>query len=159
LSQYQIAIISLSGVLALLALTVILLLYIFRHQLWQLKYQLAKYRLGKKVLSTNMVNDKFLYDAFVSYSSADESWVLNQLVEQLENDQQSESGPIKLCLHERDFQIGLPIADNIVLSLQNSATCILVLTEKFTESYWCNFEAQVAHHMFQEQNRESNLVK
>jgi hypothetical protein len=159
LSTSEKAVISLSGVLVVLVLIVIGLLYRFRHQLWQFKYQLAKYRLKKKELNVNMVNNQFIYDAFVSYSSADESWVLNELVEHLESNYQNESDQIKLCLHERDFQIGLPIADNIVLSLQNSATCILVLTEKFTESYWCNFEAQVAHHMFQEQHREQNLVK
>ena len=153
MSTYEVAVISLSGILVLLAMVVILLLYIFRHQLWQLKYRIAKYRIGK--LNKNTTPEKFTYDAFVSYSSEDENWVSNQLVEHLEN---NESDQIKLCLHERDFKIGLPIADNIVLSLQNSASCILVLTDKFTESYWCNFEAQVAHHMFQEQNREKKLV-
>jgi hypothetical protein len=96
----------------------------------------------------------FQYDAFLSYASADEVWVLQQLVEKLEKEEN-----FRLCLHERDFQIGRPIADNIVFSLDQSSCCILVLTEKFTESYWCNFEAHVAHHMLQEQGRMENLVK
>ena len=158
MSNLEIAVISLSGTLVILVLIVIGLLYKFRHQLWQFKYQLAKYRLGKKGLNKNMAQEEFTYDCFVSYSSEDESWVLNQLIEHLENNQQNERDQVKLCLHERDFKVGLPIADNIVLSLRNSASCILVLTKKYTESYWCNFEAQVAHYMFQEEKREARLV-
>ena len=128
-----------------------LFIHIFRSEFWRIKYLLARYRLGKN--QPEVVN-KFEYDAFLSYSSADEVWVLQQLVEKLEKE-----GQFRLCLHERDFQIGRPIADNIVFSLEQSSSCIIVLTEKFSQSYWCNFEAHVAHHMFQEQGRVDNLVK
>ena len=114
------------------------------------KYKLAKYAMQRNKLK---VDKRFEYNAFLSYSSSDEAWVIHQLVEKLEKEDQ-----FRLCLHERDFQIGQPIADNIVLGLEQSSSCILILTEKFTESYWCNFEACVAHHMFQEQGRMDNLV-
>ena len=125
----------------------------FRFEFWLLSYRLAKYRLRNK----NFVqgDKEFAFNAFVSYSSADEEWVLNELMDNLEN---SSNETIRLCLHERDFKIGLPIAENIVLHLEQSATCIMVVSEKFTQSYWCNFELQVAHKMFEEQSRQNKLV-
>jgi hypothetical protein len=57
------------------------------------------------------------YDAFVSYSSRDESWVMNELVQNLES-AGPDGGRFKLCMHERDFKVGLPIADNIVASIK-----------------------------------------
>uniref|UniRef100_A0A672KKV2 Toll-like receptor 4b, duplicate b n=1 Tax=Sinocyclocheilus grahami TaxID=75366 RepID=A0A672KKV2_SINGR len=42
------------------------------------------------------------YDAFVIFSSYDEVWVMNELMENLENS----VPPIQLCLHMRDFQAG-----------------------------------------------------
>ena len=128
--------------------------YLLRYQIWNIKYKLAKYRLKR---SASQPSDVYMYHAFVSYSSTDEEWVANELVKKLE--QVDDGIPIKLCLHERDFQIGRPISENIVLSLEQSACCILVLSEKFTKSYWCNFEAHVAHQMFQEENRMDNLVR
>ena len=150
LSKNDVIIITLATLLVITA-GVSLLLHFFRSEFWRFKYLLAKYRLGR---NKSKLSSSFEFDAFVSYSSTDEAWVLNQLVEKLESSNEG----LKLCLHERDFQIGRPIADNIVSSLEKSSSCILVLTEKFTKSYWCNFEAHVAHHMFQEQGRVKNLV-
>uniref|UniRef100_A0A672KPP6 Toll-like receptor 4b, duplicate b n=1 Tax=Sinocyclocheilus grahami TaxID=75366 RepID=A0A672KPP6_SINGR len=45
------------------------------------------------------------YDAFVIFSSYDEVWVMNELMENLENS----VPPIQLCLHMRDFQAGKSI--------------------------------------------------
>ena len=132
------------------------LAYLLRYQIWNMKYKLTKYRLK---ISAFQPSDDYIYHAFVSYSSADEEWVANELVKKLEHGDTHDGKPIKLCLHERDFQIGRPISENIVLSLEQSACCILVLSAKFTKSYWCNFEAHVAHQMFQDENRVDNLVR
>ena len=133
----------------------IVLFYICRYKIWSLRYRLAQYRLRGQ---TADFSDGYLFDAFVSYSSADEDWVLNELVQKLESQTEGTKSSFKLCVHERDFQIGLPIADNIVLCLHQSNTCILVLTEIFPKSFWCNFEAHVAYQMFIDQGRLNNLV-
>uniref|UniRef100_A0A087YT03 Uncharacterized protein n=1 Tax=Anopheles darlingi TaxID=43151 RepID=A0A087YT03_ANODA len=44
--------------------------------------------------------DLFVYDVFVSYSENDRSWVLNELLPNLER-----SEDIAVCLHERDFKV------------------------------------------------------
>ena len=130
--------------------------YKFRFEFWLLSYRMAKYQLRNK----NFVQGAkdFAFNAFVSYSSADEDWVYNELVNNLENSSNNGEEEIRLCLHERDFKIGLPIAENIVFHLEQSAACIMVVSEKFIQSYWCNFELQVAHKMFEEQSRQEKLV-
>jgi hypothetical protein len=43
---------------------------------------------------------------------------------------------VHLCLHERDFKLGRPIAENIVAALEESRTCIIVLTAAYAQSSW-----------------------
>lgn len=45
------------------------------------------------------------FDAFVSFSSRDEAWVLGELAPRLE--EQGEPR-LKLCLHNRDFEVSQP---------------------------------------------------
>ena len=130
--------------------------YKFRFEFWLLSYRFAKFRLRKQTFVQDA--QEFEFTAFVSYSSADEEWVYQELIENLENSSSGSQDRIKLCLHERDFKIGLPIAENIIFHLEQSANCIMVVSEKFTQSYWCNFELQVAHRMFEEQSRSDKLV-
>lgn len=40
------------------------------------------------------------YDAFISYTDRDRPWVIEKLIPRLEN-----LGNVKICLHERDFQV------------------------------------------------------
>ncbi|XP_036429884.1 toll-like receptor 4 [Colossoma macropomum] len=81
------------------------------------------------------------YDAFVIYSSKDESWVMDELVENLENG----IPPIHLCLHVRDFEAGKAITSNIIdEGIMGSRKIIVVISKHFIESSWCRFEFEVA---------------
>ena len=75
------------------------------------------------------------FDAFVSYHSKDRPWVCNTLMPQLED----EHG-FKLCVHERDFEIGIPIRENITKAVNSSRRTIVVLTPEYAGSFWCNLE-------------------
>ncbi|KAK7100625.1 uncharacterized protein [Littorina saxatilis] len=88
-------------------------------------------------------NDGLLYDAFVSYVSRpeDEDFVYTHLRPKLEQ----EMG-FKLCLHQRDFVIGETISNNICDTLENTRRFILVLTPRYLESEWAEFEYQKAFH-------------
>uniref|UniRef100_A0A671R176 TIR domain-containing protein n=1 Tax=Sinocyclocheilus anshuiensis TaxID=1608454 RepID=A0A671R176_9TELE len=55
-----------------------------------------------------LLNATFRYHAFISYSQHDSTWVGSQLVPELER-----SG-LSLCVHERDFEPGKWIVDNII---------------------------------------------
>uniref|UniRef100_A0A4W3KJB0 Toll-like receptor 22 n=1 Tax=Callorhinchus milii TaxID=7868 RepID=A0A4W3KJB0_CALMI len=99
-------------------------------------------------------NQTHLYDAFVSYNTHDEQWVLNELLPNLER-----NNKWKLCLHHRDFEPGKPIIDNIVDSIYKSRKTICVISRHYLESEWCSKEIQVASFkLFDEHNDVLVLV-
>ncbi|XP_050095980.1 toll-like receptor Tollo [Anopheles aquasalis] len=95
-----------------------------------------------------------LFDAFVSYSSKDESFVAEELAPMLENGDPS----YKLCLHYRDFPVGAYIADTILQAVESSRRTIMVLSENFIKSEWCRFEFKSAHHQVLRDRRRRLIV-
>eukprot|EP00064_Thunnus_orientalis_P004565 superscaffoldBa00000416_g4577 len=86
---------------------------------------------------------KFQYDAFISYSSKDEAWVMRQLVPNLEKPASGLPG-LRLCLHHRDFRPGTAILENIEAAIYNSRHTICIVTRHFLRSEWCSVEFQLA---------------
>ena len=82
-----------------------------------------------------------IYDAFVSYSGSDCHWVLNTLGHRLEN----HDPPYRLCVHDRDFLVGVSIQENIFNSVDQSKRMIMVLSNNFLKSEWCLLEFRAAH--------------
>ncbi|XP_052873342.1 toll-like receptor 4 [Anopheles cruzii] len=97
--------------------------------------------------------DGFLYDVFVSYSEHDRSWVLDELLPNLER-----SEDISVCLHERDFKVGVSILENIIHCMDQSRTLLLVMSEHFLLSHWCQFEMHLAQHRLLETRREHLIL-
>ncbi|XP_073690244.1 toll-like receptor 4b, duplicate b [Garra rufa] len=94
------------------------------------------------------------YDAFVIFSSYDEVWVMNELMENLENG----VPPIQLCLHMRDFQAGKSIASNIIdEGILGSRKIIVVVSQHFIDSAWCRFEFELAQSRFL-MERNANII-
>ncbi|KAL6095162.1 uncharacterized protein ACO6RY_16420 [Pungitius sinensis] len=87
--------------------------------------------------------DNFQYDAFVSYCSKDEAWVMEQLVPNLERPAEGEAG-LRLCLHHRDFRPGAAVLENIEAAIHSSRHTICVVTRHFLQSEWCSVEFQLA---------------
>ena len=102
-------------------------LFLFIHCGWRFCYSYTK--------------DEASYDAFISYSSKDSDWVIDQLMNPLEN----LNPPYNLCLHERDFLVGVPICDNITKAIEGSKCTVCVVSKNWLESDWCQFEFRVAH--------------
>ena len=48
------------------------------------------------------------------------------------------------CIDDRDFTPGVPILDNTVDAIHSSYKVILVLTDHFVSSQWCQYEADQA---------------
>lgn len=91
-----------------------------------------------------------VFDGFVIYSEPDKNWLYNNLLPFLEKQH-----GYKLCIHDRDFQYGRLIVDNIVENMKNSRKIVLILSESFAESKWCQFEVLLAHERFLEQGPDS----
>ncbi|XP_039281793.1 toll-like receptor 4 isoform X2 [Nilaparvata lugens] len=90
----------------------------------------------------------YRYDVFVSYAGIDRDWVIDRLVPNLE----TESG-IRICLHERDFQIGVGIMENIVDCIDKSQCLLLVISKSFVKSKWCQFEMNLGQYFTIESNK------
>ncbi|XP_013185473.1 toll-like receptor 6 [Amyelois transitella] len=93
------------------------------------------------------------YDVFVSYCHDDRAWMLDQLLPHLEMDCN-----VSVCLHERDFQVGLSILENIVSCMDRSRTITLVISRQFLLSQWCQFEMHLAQHRLLETRREDLML-
>ncbi|KAM4624501.1 uncharacterized protein ACJ7VT_005351 [Polymixia lowei] len=87
--------------------------------------------------------DRFQYDAFISYSSRDEAWVMEELVPRLEK---PDAGMprFRLCLHHRDFRPGAAVLENIEAAIYGARRTICVVTRHFLCSEWCSLEFQLA---------------
>lgn len=110
---------------------------------WHVQFKMAKWKRLKNGPDQDGDEDGYLYDTFVSYSSEDHEWVNGLMTRNLEPG-------YRLCIHERDFELGRSIVDNIVDCLSKSRHCLIILSNAYVKSDWCNFEAQVAHSMMKD---------
>ena len=78
------------------------------------------------------------FDALVCYKfDTDNDYVINKIMNSLE---QICEPPLKLCVHERDFLPGLHIKDNIKDAITKSNSAIIVMSQAFIDSVWCQEE-------------------
>ncbi|KAG2464246.1 toll-like receptor 13 [Polypterus senegalus] len=99
---------------------------------------------------------RYRYDAFVSYSSKDEVWVLEQLLPNLEGS--SDQADCRLCLHHRDFVPGNPIVSSIVDAVYTSRKTLCVVSSNYLLSEWCSMEVQVALHRLFEEHQDVLVI-
>ncbi|XP_017292469.1 toll-like receptor 2 [Kryptolebias marmoratus] len=125
------------------------------HVFWYLKMiwaWLKAKRSSRKRSKRSEESDPLLsFDAFVSYSEQDASWVESFLVPELEepsgdaSESPSSSRPLTLCLHKRDFLPGQWIMDNIMSAIERSRRTVFILSENFVQSDWCRYELDFSH--------------
>uniref|UniRef100_A0ACB8EUM3 Uncharacterized protein n=1 Tax=Sphaerodactylus townsendi TaxID=933632 RepID=A0ACB8EUM3_9SAUR len=98
---------------------------------------------------------RFEFDAFVSYSSQDQEWVLQHLVPNLE-----QNGPpfLNLCLHNRDFVVGKAVVDNIIESLYSSRKTICVISHNALGSHWCSLELSLATYRLMAEQEDTLIL-
>ncbi|XP_070299975.1 toll-like receptor 13 [Salvelinus sp. IW2-2015] len=138
----------------ILLLTIIPLLY--NKLYWKLKYSYYVFRswFGQHWRRLRQKEEHCKYDAFISYNSADEPWVLDQLLPNLEGNGAS----FRLCLHHRDFELGRNIVDNIVSAVYSSRKTICVVSRNFLCSEWCSLEIQLASYRLFHELRDVLLL-
>ena len=129
---------SVSGCLFLLVLTVSLSVYCSREIIKVCLYNRYGFRFNKR----DERNDGKQFDAFISYSQKDQKFVTKALVPKLEQ----KKPYYHLCLHYRDWPIGGAIAQTICESVEKSRRTIILLSENFMKSEWCQYEFKAAHY-------------
>lgn len=120
-----------------------ILVYIYR---WHLRYWLFLIRIylirkGKMRNITDQTYTNYQFDAFVSYCNQDQNFVI-KLVKMLEKNEPY----LRLCIYERDFQVGTFISESVLDHISKSRRTVLVVSESYAKSYWCNWESQIAEH-------------
>ena len=98
-----------------------------------------------------------MYDAFVSYSSNDEEFILRELVPHLEDNKDGRQC-YKLCVHYRDFAVGASIAESILSAVKSSRRVIIILSENFLSSEWCQYEFQTAHYQLLKERKNRIIM-
>ncbi|XP_075468946.1 uncharacterized protein LOC142502040 [Ascaphus truei] len=101
------------------------------------------------------VRGQYQYDVFVSYNTLNENWVTEQLLPNLE-----QKGPpfFRVCIHNRDFEIGRDIVDNIVDSIYKSRWTICLITHSYLQSYWCSLEMRMATYRLVAESKDSLIL-
>lgn len=79
-------------------------------------------------LATEVVPSQ--YDVFIDYSHRNRNWVLEFLLPQLD------AAGVKVCIDERDFELGAPIMLETERALHASRYILLVLTPDYMQSDW-----------------------
>ncbi|CAG2240817.1 Toll-like receptor 4 [Mytilus edulis] len=112
---------------------------VYRYR-WKIRYM---YYMTKGKYSYQKISpdddDEYTYDAFISYSDDDRSFVLKDCIEKLEKEEN-----FRLCIHQRDFMPGQDITVNITNCIHTSRSTVCLITRKFLESYYCMFEFNMA---------------
>lgn len=75
---------------------------------------------------------------FISYSHDDKAWVWEELLPRLEG------VGLRVCIDDRDFEIGVPIMANIQMAVDASQYTLVVLTPAWIDSEWTEFERLLA---------------
>ena len=126
-------------------------IFLYRHR-WDVRYYMLK--MSHKGQNYQRLVDQsrnYLYDAFVAYDKDDTGWVRNELISHLEStmadgneDHQFSRKHMRLCIHERDFEPGKCIEENIVTAIEQSKMVLVVISKNFLNSNWCRFELEMA---------------
>ncbi|XP_073237948.1 uncharacterized protein [Porites lutea] len=91
------------------------------------------------------------HQLFVSYSSKDMAWINENLIPILENKK------ISYSIHTRDFELGLPIVQNMADSVYGSRKVLIVLSDNYLASNFCREELHMAVQR-EADSRDSSLI-
>ncbi|XP_045172600.2 toll-like receptor 4 [Mercenaria mercenaria] len=125
-----------------LFLAIIILCIIYRYR-WDLRYfyYSMKLRMNRKGLLLHPDDDdgEFTHDVFISYANENGTFIKNDLIPELEDKRQ-----LRLLVHDRDFELGEFVSDNIVRAISTSRKTLITMSRHFLASDWCIFEMNMA---------------
>ncbi|CAG2236208.1 CD282 [Mytilus edulis] len=138
-----------SSVISVFILAIILGIVYYRYRF---AFEYFFLRIKMKLRHYQPLSDEFEYDAFISYSHKDVTWVTNLY------DKLKPKG-FELCLHHKDFLAGVPIAGCIVKTINSSRKVVFIITKDFLESSWGSYEIEMTRmHAFREGSESMVIV-
>jgi Leucine-rich repeat (LRR) protein len=125
---------------------------VYRYR-WHIGYIYFLLRARRREAREIQDDTQYVYDAFVVYNRTDVSWVKDQLLPAMQ-----EKADLTLCVHDRDWLLGRDIVDNIVQSIESSRKILLVVSNAFAISQWCQLELTMAQHRLLEEDRNALIL-
>ncbi|XP_052062957.1 toll-like receptor 4 [Mytilus californianus] len=123
------------------------LIYSFR---WRISFYL--YKRFRNMLEKGIAVN-FKYDVFVFYPEGGLSWVKYVLIPKLER-----KWGLLMCIPDRDFIVGKPIADEIADNIEQSRHIIFLVTASFKHDTWGEYAIERAKYHHFSQNLQKIIV-
>ncbi|XP_076078285.1 toll-like receptor 4 [Mytilus galloprovincialis] len=134
---------------SIIILAIITTVVFFRYK-YAVEYFLLRFKM--KMRNYNELQQGYTYDAFISYSHTDSSWVKQF------HDKVNSMG-FELCLDDKDFIAGKGIAENVVNAIDSSRRVIFIITHNFLKSTWGSYEMEMTRmHAFQKGREDMVIV-
>ncbi|XP_076109052.1 toll-like receptor 4 [Mytilus galloprovincialis] len=133
------------------AFAILALLFGIIYYRYRFAFEYFFLRIKMKLRHYQPLSEEFNYDAFISYSHYDKTWVKSL------HDRLQTKG-FSFCLDDKDFLVGVDIAECVVKAINSSRKVIFVITEDFLNSSWGTYEVEMTRmHAFRE-GRESMVI-
>ncbi|XP_060689458.1 toll-like receptor 7 isoform X2 [Hemiscyllium ocellatum] len=126
--------------------------HLFYWDVWYL-YNLCTSKLNQYQYRTLKVQS-CSYDAFIAYDTSDlavTDWVVNELLVHLEDKGERQ---FCLCLEERDWELGMPVVENLSQSIHKSKKTVFLLTRKYVKTGTFKTAFYMAHQRLMDKNED-----
>ncbi|XP_061193402.1 toll-like receptor 4 [Saccostrea echinata] len=124
---------------SLLSLVICIALYRNRWKIRYLRYTLLQNRRSGYLRLQTSSDNRFLYDAFVSYTSKDREFVIKDMIQNLE-----QVNGFQLLIRDRSFIPGESKSLQIVRSIQESRKTVCIVSKRYLKSAWRDYELNMA---------------
>ena len=95
---------------------------------------------------------EYLYDVFITYSGKDNDWIVKELLPCFDDNR------VRYCIHNRDFELGKSIMENMAESVYKSRKVLAVISKNYVMSKFCRDELEIALYRSVEQGDSSVIV-
>jgi len=113
---------------------------------------------GKIFFSEDTIDKEKPYDAFLSYSHHDATFVEQTLLPGLESEENPKDLQYKCLIHTRDWNVGEMIPDQILESVEKSRRTLIVLSSDYVKSTWSKMEFQEAHNKAMKEQTQRVII-
>ncbi|XP_076071964.1 toll-like receptor 1 [Mytilus galloprovincialis] len=137
---------------AFITITLLVIVYRCNANIRNYFYLFRIHRLKRQGYISLNSSEDYEYHAFVVYCDADREWVHKILLRKLEDE------GLNLCIHDRDFDVGASITENIDTYLQKCWKIIVIMSNEFAKSEWCQWEVDFVQERRRQQGKDVFLL-